>query len=212
MKKVAFTGTSGSGKTTLVKWVEKEFNLGHLNGSAGTIAKAQLDEIKLRHGYTGDGHLDVIKYSAINPVFGYEFQTAVLESRWREIADNEDFVTDRSPLDNLVYFATQTAWNKTSLVETITFESKCKLAMQELTHLIYIQPCQPNGIVEDNNSRIPNRLYQDAMDAVFQKFLYRFENIYPRPKLLIIDFWDLEDRKKLIKEFLRDNPELDLGV
>jgi hypothetical protein len=202
--KVAFTGTSGSGKTTLVKWVEEEFGLTHLNGSAGTIAQGRLAEIKDNYGYTGDGHLEVIKASAINPMFGLEFQNAVLQARYQSIAENDNFVTDRSPLDNLVYFATQVAWNKFPTEEFINFEFTCKLAMQELTHLIYIKPCQPNGEVEDNNSRIPNRLYQDAIDAIFEKFLLRFSDIEPSPNVLIIDFWDLKERKELIKEFLLD--------
>lgn len=197
--KVAFTGTSGSGKTTLVKFLEAELGLKHINGSAGTIGGEALAELKKRYNYEGDGHLEVIRRSALNPDFAFDFQRVVLSERYKAFMLNDNFVTDRSPLDNLTYFALQASWNEQSSQRCESFENLCYHSMAELTHLIYIKPCQPNGEIEDNGSRIPNSLYQSAVDAVFEKFLERL-----KPKnLLVIDYWDLDLRKKTLLEFVK---------
>lgn len=206
--KIAFTGASGSGKTTLVKFVEKEFNLTHLNGSAGTIGAELMEEVKAKHKYYADGHLSVIQRSLVDPSFARDFQNAVLDMRTKAITTTNDFVTDRSPLDNLTYFSLQAAPVLTEQ-ECRGFEYKCLVAMSELTHLIYIKPCQPDGLVENNYSRIPVKLYQDAVDSVFGSFLTRMfhamdEFSLRKPKLLIINFWDLDNRKQLLKTFLQN--------
>jgi thymidylate kinase len=197
--KVAFTGTSGSGKTTLVKFLESELGLTHINGSAGILGGEALASLKTRYNYEGDGHLEVIRRSALNPDFAFDFQRVVLAERFKAFTLNDNFVTDRSPLDNLTYFALQASWNEQSLPRCESFENLCHYAMAELTHLIYIKPCQPDGKIEDNGSRIPNNLYQTAVDAVFEKFLERFK---PN-KLLVIDYWDLGTRKINLLEFIR---------
>jgi hypothetical protein len=203
--KIAFAGTSGSGKTTLVTWLSKNMGIKHLNGSAGEIAAKRLEEIKRSHNYYGDGHLNVIVTSAIDPGFGFLFQEAVLTARTEAITfETEDFVTDRSPVDNLVYFSLQAAFNQSDVVCN-SFKDRCKDAFKELTHLIYIRPCQPDE-VENNGSRIPVRLYQDAVDGVFNNLIQKvFIGEIPaneRPKILIINYWDLDKRKAEIFQFI----------
>ena len=118
-----------------------------------------------------------------------------------EVKQNTDFVTDRSPLDNLVYYTLQASWNQGKDDMNTIFIDKCKEAMSEVTHLIYIKPCQPDGKVEDNGSRISNKLYQEAVDSVFHAFLPKL--IRQPTKLLILDFWDLDLRKQVVSEFLK---------
>lgn len=217
MKKIAFSGSSGSGKTTLVNWVATELELPHISSSAGDLLTTT-DIDKLRNSpfdYLGDGHEAVIVHSAINPAFAFAFQKNVLDRRGDIIfnihpefsyRDDVGFVTDRSPADNIVYFMTQAAYHK-AISDEITeeFLKLAQTAWDELTHVIYIKAVQPDS-VEDNGSRIPNKYYQKSIDALFQYWIndYLVPNTNPDrgPKLLTIDYWDLNKRKQEVLDFL----------
>lgn len=203
--KIAFTGTSGSGKTTLVKWVSKEFKLQHISGSAGDMStQADKEYFKNKFGYFGEGHLDVIKFSAISPFFAFENQERNRWNRNKLIQENDNFVTDRSPLDNLVYCIAQAGFHKEisdNMIENFAYN--CLLTWGELTHVIYVKAVQPHGI-EDNGSRISNKWYQQASDAQFEYWLKNWFVLKQigGPKLLILRVWDLDTRKDVISNFL----------
>src|SRR5690606_13957187 len=110
--KVAFSGSSGSGKTTLVTFVAEQLGLTHRSGSAGDLKKEGdkqlLDEV---FQYPGGGHVGVIRYSAINPEYGITNQRLLQIRRAEVIRENNNFVTDRSPADNLTYFINQCGYH-----------------------------------------------------------------------------------------------------
>lgn len=205
--KVAMTGTSGSGKTTLVKYVEKEYGLKHISGSSGDIQTIE-DKNRLCGLFgilPGCGHLDVIKNSAKSFGYGMLNQELNRVRRAEIIEQNDDFVTDRSPIDNLTYLISQVGFhNEFNDRDAAKFAAKCLQTWNLLTHVIYIKAVQPNG-VENNGSRIANKWYQLASDAQFDYWVNNYFAIYQNitgPKLLIIDYWDLDKRKKAIREFL----------
>jgi hypothetical protein len=217
--KIAFTGSSGSGKTTLVKFVEKEFGLKHISGSAGDIL-TESDKARLVHsfGYNGgNGHNGVIQKSAASIAFGVNFQELLQMRRWELISNNNDFVTDRSPLDNLTYFISQLGFHREIGDDYIEgFSNRCLQAWCELSHVIYVRAVQP-GPIENNGSRIPNKWYQQSSDAQFNYWLrsffmkYRIQRIgleLRKPKVLIIDYWDLDKRKEELGRFLREPREI----
>lgn len=202
--KVAFSGASGSGKTTLVTFVKETLGLNHISGSAGDLKeedqKAYLRDVM---GYPGGGHIGVIKYSALHPQYGLENQRMLLEQRTRLIRDNQGFVTDRSPIDNAVYFTSQCGYAQNDKV-TERFLQSCLDAFEELTHLIYVKAVQPD-VIENNGSRIDNIYYQKALiDPSFEWYLmnYFMKKSVAGPEVLIIDFWDLQQRKEVVTEFL----------
>jgi len=206
MKKIAFSGSSGSGKTTLVQWVAEQFNIPHISGSAGDVKqegdKMLLDEM---FQYPGGGHVGVIKYSALNPEYGLTNQKLLQMRRSEIIFTNDNFVTDRSPADNLTYMVNQTAYHP-MVTDAITedFAKDCLKAWEELTHVIYVKSVQP-AEVEKNGSRVSNKWYQKSVDAQFEYWIknYFMKNTLDGPKVLIIDFWDLELRKDTLKAFLQ---------
>lgn len=207
--KVACTGTSGSGKTTLVKFIAEELGLKHISGSAGDL-KSEVDKAQLeaRYNFKRDqGHQAVIKKSAENPFFGFMNQQMNLAGRRKLIEENTFFVTDRSPVDNLTYCIAQCGFHKEIPEAYFTdFAKDCLEAWRLLTHVIYIKAVQP-GDIENNGSRINNKWYQRASDAQFEYWLLKFfipsNPIGTGPQILIIDFWNLEQRKLLVKDFLQ---------
>jgi|SRR6478609_4407127 len=198
--KVAFTGTSGAGKTTLVKFVEQTYGLTHYSSSASDIMTEE-DKQSIKH--SGNGHLSVIKRSADEYEFAYAFQTVLLKRRSDIIQYQDNFVTDRSPADNITYFMTQAGFHP-ELGDDIA-RKHIQLALetwQKLTHVIYIKPCQPD-LVEDNGSRIANKFYQISVDAIFDHWVNWLQRqTGDKPKLLILDYWNLERRKDAIIDFL----------
>lgn len=203
--KIAFTGTSGSGKTTLCKWVEKEFGVKHISSSAQDLftdsdKKTLLDV----YGYTGQGHANVIRLSANDYSFGHAFQTILQKRRAQAIRDNFNFVTDRSPIDNLTYMINQVGMHPEFTDSMVThFAGACLSAWISLTHVIYIKAI-PDNVVENNGSRVANGFYQMGIDAQFGYWYnYIFKGM-EGPKVLVIDYWDLEQRKKNLYQFLKN--------
>lgn len=208
--KIAFTGSSGSGKTTLVTFVAATLGLTHISGSAGDVKqegdKMLIDEM---FQYPGGGHVGVIRYSALNPEYGWMNQKLLQMRRAEIIYKNDNFVTDRSPIDNLTYAINQTAYHPHVTDAMVReFAKDCLTAWQELTHVIYVKAVQPNE-VEFNGSRVANSWYQKAIDAQFAYWLEWFkQNELSGPDVLIIDWWDLEKRKEAVLEFLGVIPDI----
>ena len=201
--KVAFCGPSGSGKTTLAKFISENFHLNYIRGSASFIMSEQDKQFLTDHfKYQFTGHREVIEKSG-NPEFAYAFENLVRERRKELIMSNDNFITDRSPVDNLVYFLTQAAYSQSDFV-TFEFIKSCQEAMGGITHVIYIKSVNPNEI-ENNNSRIPNRYYQRMVDAVFTDTIERYftdESGKTPFNLLVLNLWDLQYRKDAVTKFL----------
>lgn len=203
MSKIAFTGASGSGKTTLVKWVSKEWDIPHFSGSSGDL-KIESDKKYLldKYGFNGEaGHANVIQESHKNPEFGYELQCMIQERRAELIRDHDNFVTDRSPLDNWVYFLLQSAPYQTEEVVE-QFMVKCLNAMMELDYVIYIPSLIP---IENNGSRVANLHYQRAVDAIFDKYWLQF-NVELEGSTVVmskITSISLTTRKELVGKLLK---------
>lgn len=201
-------GSSGSGKTTLVQWVHKEFGIPWINGSSGVLKTPK--QIKSLKDLVGeyDGHKDVIKLGFLNPEFGRKNQEIILSQRIKLIEGNPEFITDRSPIDNIVYAMTQVA----AMQSEAWCKSFIKLAfggMEDLTHIIYVKAVQPKEFgIEDNNSRVANRYYQKTIDAVFDYWFNYYlsyinkHQIHLSQKVLVIDWWDLDKRKEEVMQFL----------
>lgn len=204
VNKVAFSGSSGSGKTTLVTWLSEQIGLPHISGSAGDV-KNEGDKLMLAEmmGYPGGGHAGVIRYSALNPEYGMTNQKLLQVRRSELIFNNEKFVTDRSPADNLTYFINQCCFHpmvSDAMVEA--FAKDCQRAWDQLDKVIYVKAVQPSE-VERNGSRIANSWYQKSIDVQFQLWIDYFQkNSLEGPDVLILDFWDLEKRKEAILEFI----------
>lgn len=154
----------------------------------------------------GGSHVGVIKFSALNPEYGIQNQRILQVRRAEIIMQNENFVTDRSPADNLTYFVNQVGYHPMVTDEMTELHAKeCQAAWDELTHVIYVKSVQPIE-VERNGNRVANKWYQKAIDAQFELWInYLTKNSIDGPKVLIIDYWDLQKRKEALHEFLTSN-------
>lgn len=202
MKKIAFSGPSGLGKTTLCKFVKEELMVPWISVSAGDLfTKEDKLMLKNKHGYEGAGHKAVINLSAINPAFGADFQATLLARRAELIRNTDEFVIDRSPIDNVVYMLSQNGHNQSE--EFIgNFIKEAREAYAELTHVILIRFSSDIPAIEDNNSRVPNRFFQRTISDLFQSVYAReFANIIG-PEVIVIDFWDLDQRKGVVQNFI----------
>lgn len=204
--KIAFAGPSGTGKTTLANFISETFDIPFIKGSAGLILTEE--DKKFLHdlgGYSQKGHKEVIQLSG-DPIFGWNFEALVLQRRTELIMGNSEFITDRSPIDNLTYFMLQASWgvSEDDIGKIISHAQK---TLMELTHIIYIPLNNPDGVIEDNDSRIPNFYFQRMVDKLFQHTIADYFSPkqlgYRRPKFLELNRWDLEFRKNAVKSFLK---------
>ena len=114
--RVYLSGASGLGKTTLAKLISKELGLPYINTSASNV----WDEFGVK------SHEHALQLSG-DYNWAHKYQLAILENRRKVLGDNDNFVTDRSIIDNLIYYMDgnkpyqlQREYNKTC-IETVSY-------------------------------------------------------------------------------------------
>lgn len=203
MAKIALCGASGSGKSTLARWMSEKYKILYMENSAGLILPEDVKERLVRmYGWTQSGHADVIRLGNINPGFAIDFQTELLKVRTAFIKDREEFIFDRSPVDNLAYFLLQCGHIADEVI-TKRHLVKCIEAMEPITHLIYL-PTPSNGVVENNGSRVANWYYQRMVTAVFKQVIrdYFLPNQNLDFKYIEVGVWDWQTRCRTIDAFM----------
>jgi len=203
--KIAFAGPSGLGKTTLAHLVADRLKIAHPSTSAGDIFTRE-DKYNLKdlYGYEGKGHQNVINLSASDPEFGVTFQNVLLSRRAKQIEDNNPVVLDRCPIDNVVYMLTQAGHNMRE-TQVNEFINRAQLAYLELSHVIMIRYSSDIPFIEDNKSRVPNRYFQQYISDVFGGVYVRYFSHIIGPRVIEIDFWNLEERVKTALAFIEDS-------
>ena len=203
--KIAMAGPSGTGKTTLAEWIANEFKLPFITSSTKPLWE--------KHNI--QSHKELITRTMLNPQWGLDFQYEVLEFRQNIINNYESFVTDRSPIDNLVYFLMQ---NTPYLGEEATeaYISLCAEALSKMDGLIQI-PFGDHIPLENDGKRINNRFYQLSTNSQFAIASNLISDKLP-PKgplrVVTLPMWDWEERKTAVAKFidiglLGDNEELE---
>lgn len=202
--RIAFAGPSGSGKTTLAEWLSKEFGIPFISNSAyDVLSVEQKERLKAEYGYVGSGHRNVIQLSHTKPEFGLDFQNCLLQNRIELYKSNPNMIADRTFIDNAAYYLTQCAAYQPDEVSK-DFLSRAMAAMDENVDLIIrVQVCNPEETgVENNGSRVDSLIYQKQMDVMFEFAMDQMIKLKPTTKvqLFVIDWWDLDERKKALKE------------
>jgi len=202
--KIAFSGPSGLGKSTLCKVIGGTGVAKWLSTSAGDILTGYDKKgLEIRYGYKGTGHKSVINLSSRDPEFGVVFQSLLQLRRAEQISSNSNFVIDRCPIDNVVYMLSQIGHNVSD--EWIgSFIYNSLQAYKELTHVIQIRYSPDMPKIEDNGSRIANSYFQRYISDVFTGVYSRYFANVPGPRVITLDFWDLEERSRVVKTFLGD--------
>lgn len=207
MRKIAFAGPSGLGKTTLANLIAGQLNIPHPSTSAGDLFTHQDKAFLLDNfGYEGAGHKAVINLSAKSPDFGLEFQKLILTRRHSQITLYDEVVLDRCPIDNVVYLLTQVGHNfdEATIHELIAIAQE---AYTSLSHVIMIKYSKDIPHIEDNNSRVPNRYFQQYISDVFGGVYTRYFAHLMGPQVMTIDFWDLAQRIDTVKGFVSSNQQ-----
>lgn len=191
--KIAMAGPSGVGKTTLAEWISKEYDIPFIT----TSTKPLWD----KHGI--NTHQELITRTILNPQWGLDFQYELLDIRKNIIESNEQFVTDRSPVDNLVYFLMQNApYLGEEAVEA--YIQLCANALSKITGLVQI-PFDSHIPLENDGKRIANKYYQLSTNSQFHLAAQLIEPCLP-PKgdlrVVSLRMWDWAERQNAIREFI----------
>lgn len=201
--RIACLGPSGSGKTTIATWVAEEYQIPFIPNSAGlVIPERQKDYLRSTYRWKENGHAEVIRLSNEFPSFGQTFQKNLLEARGRIIQGNDNFIIDRSPIDNVAYMLSQCShlapedWIKSFIQEAQEYA-------KSITHFLVFPSFAED--IEVNGSRVANKYFQRMSTAVFEHaYLTYFKQIM-HDKTLILDTWDLDEKQRMIRAFLFEN-------
>ncbi len=191
-KRIFITGPSGMGKTTLATHIEQNHGIPFISTSA--------KDIWPRYGFTS--HQDCHRVSALKPEIGLDYQLDILNQRIAALLVEEEFVCDRSPLDNFVYFMLELS-PYVSIQETEAFIEKCREAMKLGTALITI-PYDSN-IRLDDGMRITNTYYHQMVSCVHHwAILGKDINICKLDKKLNLNHWDWGTRTNIVDEWVKN--------
>ena len=187
--RIYICGPSGTGKTTLAKWVSEEFGIPFIT----TSTKPLWNEF----GITS--HKELIEKADKDPHFGFAFQMRLLDYRIEKLK-SDSWITDRSPVDNLMYFMMQNLHHCTE-AQYVEYAIRCQAALSSGTHLI-ISPMLNDIKLENDGMRISNRHYQMFTSIVMDYALKELSTSNTIKKCKRLENWDWEDRKQIITKFL----------
>jgi adenylate kinase family enzyme len=152
MKKIGLIGAGGCGSTTVASNIANELNIKFIRSSDFTRG------ILKRDGYDYEPNSFVEKFLAEKK---REFE--LIDLRIDAEHQQDDFITDRTTLENYVY-ALDSIQNY-STDELNIIHCKCWVNMKRYTHLFYL-PRKDN--LKDNKLRTLNVFYQRNIDYLIQ--------------------------------------------
>ena len=188
-KRIFITGASGTGKTTLARMVSEITGFPFLP----TSAKEIWPEFNFKN------HSDALRASCLDPEVGYNYQHEILKRRVKALHNQKHFVSDRSPFDNYAYFLIQNSFMNGELQNEM-FRTRCEDNLYLADALIFLR-LPDNSTIEDDGFRIANADYQRMVDATIELSIRKcLKHTMP---VLEISSWDLEEKIKLVTEFLQ---------
>ncbi len=194
--KISISGHSGIGKTTLAKEISNRYGIPFVTTSSKPIWE--------KHGI--ESQADIIQRSALDPQWGIQFQCDLINYRVAELSMYPKYVTDRSLLDNWVYFIvnisaftdTQTMRAYQSLVnqagDGIYDESNIQIHLASEWDMI-------NGKIEMDGLRISNPYFQTMVNGVFEQSIERRD--VELPNFTYIKGWDMAHRLERVNDIIQ---------
>jgi len=167
--KIILSGASGTGKTTLMQSLSSRLNVDILN----------IPTTKYLSKYQIKSQDDLVKKGIENPEIVAEFYHEMITERCSLIEYNDNFITDRSPLDSIQYYLLQHVYfnrNCENLIKLLI--TKSIDILNENVYIIVLPIAedfnQNNGIRTLNNGY--NKYYQISLlhlyDDLRIKYLY----------------------------------------
>lgn len=192
MKKIFISGPSGSGKTTLAKYIAARYRIPFVDGSSKVLWK--------RYGI--ESHADLITKCSNDPEMAIKFQFELLDYRMEAIQGKSEFVTDRSPLDNLVYYLLQIS-HMQNTDTTREFVEACSDSMHRFGFIqIYLDIKGTPYDLENDGMRVHNEYYQEMVDAVFKQ-LIRDNTLFSKALVTSVNEWEWESRVQTVEKLFQ---------
>lgn len=190
--KISISGHSGIGKTTLAKEISQMYGIPFVTTSSKPIWE--------KNGITKQS--DIIAKSAADPEWGVQFQCDLLTYRKEELGKYPKYVTDRSILDNLVYFII----NNSAFVEEEVIQCYIRLCNKVAGEIydessIHIHLAAVDNMVltlENDYMRVHNTHFQRMVDNTFQQVIKDRE--ISLPYFTYISQWDFHYRVNRVNE------------
>lgn len=166
--RIAICGPSGSGKTTLAKGIAAELGIPFVS----TSGKSLWDKYGIK------SHQDLIQKTFIDLDWGFRYQYELLELRRNELKGYNEYVTDRSPVDNFIYTLLQLSHVLTKEALDNYLEQCVMLLNSQVDVLIYSTFMDVfTDTIENDGYRVTNPYYQMLVDNTFNRVLTSQENI-----------------------------------
>jgi predicted ATPase len=178
--RIAFSGASGTGKTTLATYVSERYGLPVNPVGSRSVAKAM--------GFDSPYDVDAVGRRA-------EFQRRLVTDKRVWENDHDEFVTDRTTIDNLVYTILHDvkAIDKSLLDDVIG-------GLSRYTHVFY---CPKSAFFHVGNDphRVKDETYHNVFDVTLEGWLTKC--LPTESKLTILYDASSESRKRAVDFVLR---------
>ena len=191
--KISISGHSGIGKTTLAKEISNRYGIPFITTSSKPIWE--------KHGI--ENQADIIQKSALDPQWGIQFQCDLVNYRVDELGKYPKYVTDRSLLDNWVYFIVNisafTHIQSMQAYQALVNQASSSIHDESSIHLhLASEWGMINGIIEMDGLRISNPYFQTMINGVFEQSIERRDVILPN--FTYIKGWDMGHRLQRVNE------------
>lgn len=177
--RLAFVGASGTGKTTLSEFVRATFDVPFNPVGSRSVAHAM--------GFASPYDVDAAGKRA-------EFQRRLVTEKRAWENEHENFVTDRTTLDNLVY----TMFHDVKAIDSWLY-GEIVDGLKRYTHIVYCPVevfCNPG----DDPQRVKDMTYHELYDVTVKALLDKHRP--PRTPLCVLASDDLNQRKVTVEKFL----------
>lgn len=200
MAKVFILGPAGIGKTTLSEFISKRYRIPFIQGSSKVLWEK----------YQVNSHKELLNLPLEKAI---EFQYELLETRVRDTYEVENYVSDRSVIDNAVYFLLQNS-HQLPQNEVEAYINTCSIHLDDFlsdptVKFIYLSAPKKGYPLEDDGMRINHLYYQDwVVGSMFDRIIMDklLTKKFDYNNFLCIDVWDWESRVKMVETFLDLTP------
>lgn len=183
MKRIAICGISGSGKTTLMKELAKNLALPIVTNSIIDLAKT--------HQYWLTNHEKLLAFSRTHPREAKYLQLEFLKQRIESFKRGDIFISDRSTIDNWVYYQIQNLPFSVVPNTDMGFYETYISSLTLYTHIIFLDTEEPIAL---DNKRVDNPLMYRLTNNLFRLEIDFIQNIRMLPGLKIIRFPQYQKR------------------
>lgn len=174
--RISFTGASGTGKSTLAQWVRDTYQLEFNPVGSRSVAKDM--------GYDNPYDVDAAGKRQ-------EFQDRLLRSKLEWELEHPAFVTDRTPLDNLVYTVMHAPYGPS---EDYTSRALGGVARYDV---VFYCPLGAFINIDGDPHRVSDMAYHKRYDEILRSYL---GNHFPEGSTCMVTLHDrdLEARKATV--------------